>query len=154
MKYYNYPMKVHLCSLFWQSSISNCVMLTQSMALTITLLFLVVVSMTSKKTLQCLLLILMLIGVMGVVESISIGYFDKSMKAGSHCWLLSKKLSRFTTFTTLVDCCDCCMVFVHLEHSHHLIVLPWTYIVVLQILDCHVHKHLALVHYNLSPFSL
>jgi hypothetical protein len=32
-----------------------------------------------------------------------------------------------------------------------LIILPWTYIVVLQILDRHVHKHLALVNYNLSP---
>jgi len=37
--------------------------------------------MTAKKTLQCLLLTLMLIGVMGVVESISIGYFNKLMKA-------------------------------------------------------------------------
>jgi hypothetical protein len=35
-----------------------------------------------------------------------------------------------------------------------LIVLAWMHIVVLYILDHHVHKHLALVHYSLSAFSL
>jgi hypothetical protein len=68
------------------------------MALTMTLFFLVIVSMTGKKTLQCLCLTLMFLGVMGVVGNISIGFFDKLMKAGSHGWLLLKKLSRFTTF--------------------------------------------------------
>ncbi len=124
------------------------------MTLTMTLLFLVVVSMTSKKTLQRLRLILMFIRVMGVVGSISIGCFDKLMTAGSHCWLLSKKLSRFTTFTCTCGLLCCCLVLVHLEHIHHLIVLAWMHIVVLYILDHHVHKHLALVHYSLSAFSL
>jgi hypothetical protein len=68
------------------------------MALTMILLFLVVVSMTGKKTVQCLCLTLMFLGVMGLVGSISIGFFDKLMKVGSHGWLLLKKLLRFTTF--------------------------------------------------------
>jgi hypothetical protein len=69
------------------------------MALIMTLLFLVVVSMIGKKTLQHLHLTFMLLKVMGVVRSISISCFNNLMKDDLHCWLFSKKLSRFTTFT-------------------------------------------------------
>jgi hypothetical protein len=48
-KHCNYSMKVCSFNLFWQSLISNYVVLRRSMVLTMTLLFLVVVLMIDKK---------------------------------------------------------------------------------------------------------